>query len=659
MADGAYHHDSVPKYLEELLEVPEGQIHHAWDHMHKSALEDGHIAKIAEFDWVAETVNTVTEGVRMFRVGKKYFLLQQICDRLDIRLVHLATLPETRMANYKRVVLKNFDADIQPIIIGLEEIQLEKAGGNSKEREEAEAAAAFRAKIFNKKFVLRLTGTSYFINILIFFINVFIALGLCDVYDVYGNICNILQKVDTLPYEKYDIFTKLLEKLRDMVKTIKLSDCPGCAEPESSTSPESDHDDPTTLPDFANGEDSFSSGDNFSPAGPSSPPSSLSPTPLSNSPTLCQLMDQRVSPSVSSSSETDDPSSSDSEDSDEDEDTEDVIERILNMGEDDGEEETKACKWNKYHQCLKELKSNKYHGLSFMDDVEPLHETIFDKTRTQQEKNKRRRMGDVFEKTEDQLIAFSKKLVTSLEENTYSPEDKQVIDKSRTLTDFYDFKEKMKIQGPVFYAAETFPKYIAAVRSLPIASVDKISDDEIRVQFKIFCHSLHGVELKQDDDKDKKTEKKERRKRNSKKKNKTVEKSPKLPKKKDSKELIKHFLSTKNNLFTNIELIMHITTYSAVSLSTESVLESNVSVFERHFHKGRPVKELTMKLEMEVAMNGPILVEADDVINLAMTKYWGSKRWHFIKRRDIGDYLKESLVLKRLKKAKSKLPFPK
>ena len=65
-----------------------------------------------------------------------------------------------------------------------------------------------------------------------------------------------------------------------------------------------------------------------------------------------------------------------------------------------------------------------------------------------------------------------------------------------------------------------------------------------------------------------------------------------------------------------------------------------------------------MKQEMEIAMNGPILVEADGVIEKAMTEYWGGNRWHFIKRRDIRDYSKDSLVLKRLKK-KSKLPFSK
>ena len=80
-------------------------------------------------------------------------------------------------------------------------------------------------------------------------------------------------------------------------------------------------------------------------------------------------------------------------------------------------------------------------------------------------------------------------------------------------------------------------------------------------------------------------------------------------------------------------MIMHITTVAAVKISTESVLESNVSVFERHFNKVRPVKEYTMKLEMEVAMNGPVLVEADKPLNKALDRYWKGERWHFVKNR--------------------------
>ena len=58
-------------------------------------------------------------------------------------------------------------------------------------------------------------------------------------------------------------------------------------------------------------------------------------------------------------------------------------------------------------------------------------------------------------------------------------------------------------------------------------------------------------------------------------------------------------------------------------------------------------------------MNGPILVEADPVIETSMNRYWKGKRWHFTKKWDIRDHLnnKESLVIQRMMKEHSNLPF--
>ena len=55
-----------------------------------------------------------------------------------------------------------------------------------------------------------------------------------------------------------------------------------------------------------------------------------------------------------------------------------------------------------------------------------------------------------------------------------------------------------------------------------------------------------------------------------------------------------------------------------------------------------------MLAEVEIALNGPLLVEADEVIEEAIDRYFKGKRWHFIKR-DIRDYTKDSDGLKRLK----------
>ena len=58
----------------------------------------------------------------------------------------------------------------------------------------------------------------------------------------------------------------------------------------------------------------------------------------------------------------------------------------------------------------------------------------------------------------------------------------------------------------------------------------------------------------------------------------------------------------------------------------------------------------TMMMEMEVAMNGPVLVEADKLLKKAMDRYWNGKRWHFITKTDIQDFKKTSLASKRHKR---------
>ena len=64
-----------------------------------------------------------------------------------------------------------------------------------------------------------------------------------------------------------------------------------------------------------------------------------------------------------------------------------------------------------------------------------------------------------------------------------------------------------------------------------------------------------------------------------------------------------------------------------------------------------------MVAEMEVATNGPLLVEADGLLDKAMRNYLKGWSWHLIKRCNIRDYNKNSKVICKLRKQKSKLSF--
>ena len=332
VTDGAYHHDNVQKYLEEILEVEPGEIHHAWDAMHKSALEDGHVLNLSEYKWVVKVTETVCDVFKLFRKGQKYFLLNEICNRLQLKLAQLATLPETRMANYKYVVLRSFVKDLKPLIIGLDEIQADKCSGNIKDREQADIAAKFKTMIHNRKFVLELTG-------------------MADIYSVYGHITNILQKVDYLPHEKYDKFKSLVKILEVMGETVNVSLCPGCSPSPSNHPPSTSSWSSTTRETDGSNNSQAERQDNEDSSGDNTD-------------------DEYKFEVVNENGEN--------------------IEKILNVtNEKDLEPASSSggscrrlCHWKEFHKSLKELEdTGKYQGLRYHDDTDNYIDTMFDRTR--------------------------------------------------------------------------------------------------------------------------------------------------------------------------------------------------------------------------------------------------------------------------------------
>ena len=64
---------------------------------------------------------------------------------------------------------------------------------------------------------------------------------------------------------------------------------------------------------------------------------------------------------------------------------------------------------------------------------------------------------------------------------------------------------------------------------------------------------------------------------------------------------------------------------SCVKVACESVLESLVSIFEKHFDVRRNMNEESTAEEFMIAVNGPNLVHSNLLIKEAMNSYWHSK----------------------------------
>ena len=82
----------------------------------------------------------------------------------------------------------------------------------------------------------------------------------------------------------------------------------------------------------------------------------------------------------------------------------------------------------------------------------------------------------------------------------------------------------------------------------------------------------------------------------------------------DSLDLIREFLNTKDALYCEIELIIFALCVAAVTISVESIIESYISVYESRNSKIRPITEEHAHHEMIIAINGPELCNADNVI---------------------------------------------
>ena len=187
--------------------------------------------------------------------------------------------------------------------------------------------------------------------------------------------------------------------------------------------------------------------------------------------------------------------------------------------------------------------------------------------------------------------------------------------------------------GSIKVSTTEFPSFLQAVNDIPIRSLKTVPDNFLKKQYKDFLERLEKL---------------------------TATYTSEQLKKLDPKYLIKKFFDPKENLFSNIEMIMQAIAICCVKQLCESVLESLVLQYENHFNNNRNMEENHIEEEFFISVNGLNLVHCNSVLEEAMDKYWKQKDWHFY-RMSLSDHLKDfdgdSKVLNRFFSEKSKLPF--
>ena len=130
-----------------------------------------------------------------------YELLSNMAVEQEIILKDPLFQSETRFANYASRIYQHMEQDYTACIATLEQIKLEKRGGNSDDREKSREAEDLQLSIQNKKFAILLCG-------------------LCDVYTKFGLMVTDLQKVNTLPWQRLDLYKKHISHFHNMLENL-------------------------------------------------------------------------------------------------------------------------------------------------------------------------------------------------------------------------------------------------------------------------------------------------------------------------------------------------------------------------------------------------------------------------------------------------------
>ena len=205
---GQYFHLSVPDVLNTHFgtEEKDASVHYDHDPMHKAGLVDTHIREDDNFKFLNKVTEVVAAAFKNFNWGKNYEALAEACESLGQVFASPARYSTTRFANSVRKVYMNFRQDYCAIVQCLEMTKTEKRDGDSKDRQKAADAEKLMKSICNVKFVLTLSAIT-------------------DIYDKYGELVNVVQKVNYLPHERFDTFIHVCNEMKSMSERMNHEKC--------------------------------------------------------------------------------------------------------------------------------------------------------------------------------------------------------------------------------------------------------------------------------------------------------------------------------------------------------------------------------------------------------------------------------------------------
>ena len=212
-ADGATLHCNVGRKLGEHFKK---RVHDDYDPLHKAGLVHVHMVKDKQYQFVNNVTENISAVYRMFNMGQEFAHFFEVAKELavtsgnDLEFKMPRFFSETRFPNYASIVLDGFKENYPALIKSLAE--LEEAGlldtATANDLKKADQAAGLLILIHCLEFV-------------------FLLCAICDLYTHFGKSVNVLQIVNILPHEKFDLFEEgCRDKLKEMVDSVAPQNCP-------------------------------------------------------------------------------------------------------------------------------------------------------------------------------------------------------------------------------------------------------------------------------------------------------------------------------------------------------------------------------------------------------------------------------------------------
>jgi hypothetical protein len=547
--------------------------------------------------------------------------------------------------------------------------------GTSKQKERAKDAENLQGKIFNTRFTLRL---SY----------------LTDVYNTYGFGVNCLQVVNSLPFDKLDVFNKgVIQRYGVMVETIDPENC-ACSnyvKKDGKVYKMVNEEQVSAMDSNNNGEEYFDRGaaqnnnmleeedcmmqlDGFNDEDSDddmydSDTDVVKPNIFTSQHYLDNLSDTSSvvppQPNITSTQDyldamTDSEFSSTpgfpNDDFDNCEaDTEEIHDPTVAVDEtryvqadvkvSEGkrvftikvEKKTheEYCYFPNAHQDLREMRSfGTYRGFPIGSLLPAPVNSATRSGRKQQGINVLLNSEDIIKEVETKIVDLMKHLKAELSEKVFTEQTKAMIEHTRTVLDIQSLLKKLSSRSSTGLANILYQSFRAASIVIePNLFIDIIDEPEYRAQYREYLKKLKLIVDEQSEMKDW-----------------------------DSLKILTKLFKTPE-FSLNIEAIMGILARAMVIIGIESVVESWVSVMENHNSKNRPLGEKMILTETAVNLNGPNPVNCDSVVDQANKLYWGKSKLrngangHFIRTSQNPLSWMVSKSVDKVASVKPKLPF--